>query len=125
VHPPCKSHLGIVQSLRATDGLAACPPRLSSSTATIPTKFQLKFGEASKDTGHHPANGVRGVDSLAKGTQHDAALAKLTDGRHDLGGVTAQAVDTDHHDGVAFSGIVQQRSKAGTLLASRSPSQLV
>ena len=31
--------------------------------------FQLKFGQAGEDTGHHAARGVRGVDSFAQRAQ--------------------------------------------------------
>ena len=37
----------------------------------------------------------------------DAALAEVADRQHDLGGVAAQAVDADDHDGVAGAGVVE------------------
>ena len=48
---------------------------------------------SSSETGeharHHPSWGVRRVDTFAKGTQHNPALAKLTDSRHNLSSVAA------------------------------------
>jgi hypothetical protein len=52
-------------------------------------------------------------------------LSKLTDRGHDLSGIAPQPVDTDNNDGVAFACVVQQRGKAGALLARRCARQLV
>ena len=79
-------------------------------------QLQLKFGQTGEHTGHHAARRVRGVDAFAEGPQHDPTLAKIADGHHHLSGVAAQAVNADHDDGIALPRVVQERSKAGTLL---------
>jgi hypothetical protein len=46
VHPLGQGHLRLVQRLRATDGLPACPPGLACCAATLSTKFEFKLRKA-------------------------------------------------------------------------------
>ncbi len=124
VHPLRQCSLLLIKYFGATDVLSACPTRLPSRSAPLPAKLKFKLSEAGQDAGNHPTCGVRCVDALSNRTEHDPTLAEFADSRHHLGGVAAQAVDADHHDGVAFV-VVQQGSKAMALLAGGSARELV
>jgi hypothetical protein len=109
----------------AAQSTAPRTTRLTRCRTALSAQLQLKLSQARQDAGHHSARSVRGVDALAKRPQHNAALAEVADGGHYLGGVAAQAVDTDNDDGVALARVVEQCGKAGTLLTGRGARQLV
>ena len=112
------------QRLGTTDGLPACPPCVPRCRAALAAQLQLKLRETGEHTSRHPPSGVRRVETFAKATQHNPALPKLTDGRHNLSGVATQPVDTDHDDGVALACVVQEGSEAGALLPRDIPESL-
>jgi hypothetical protein len=88
-----------------------CPRARRASRAAVRRSrpnSKLKLRETGEHASHHPACGVRCVDAFAKGTQHDPALAKLTDGRHNLSGVTAQASALDRARQAALGSIADQ-----------------
>src|ERR1700736_549231 len=125
VHPLRQSGFRLVECLRSSDVLPACPTRLACCRPPLTTQLQLKLRKAGQDARHHPARRIRGVDALAQRPQNDAVLPKLADRRHDLSSVAAQAVDADDNYRVALAGIIQQCGKSGALLPCRSPRQLV
>src|SRR6516162_1499472 len=97
-------------SALAPDSLPPHPSCLPCCRAALPPQLQFKFGEARQHASDHPARGVGGVDAFTKGAQHDSALAKLADCGHHLRSVAAQTVNADHHDSVALTGVVEERS---------------
>jgi hypothetical protein len=47
------------------------------------------------------------VAAFAQPSQHDAAFAQVSDRAHHFGGVAAEAVDADDHDGVSGARVVE------------------
>jgi hypothetical protein len=74
---------------------------------------------------HHPAGRIQRIDPLAQRPKHDPTLSKLADRSHDLSSIAAQAVDTDDNNGIAFACVIEQCSKAGTLLTGERARELV
>jgi hypothetical protein len=125
VHPLRQGRLRFVEGLRSPNRLSACSTCIAGCGTTLASQLQFQFRKTCQYAGHHSASRVRGIDALTKGTKHDPTLAKFTDGRHDLSGVAAQAVDANNDDGVAFSRVSQKSGKARTLFPRGSARQLV
>jgi hypothetical protein len=83
--------------------LPACPTRLTRCGSPLTPEFQLKLGQTREDARHHAACGVRRVDAFPQGAQHDSALPKLANGRHNLRSIAAQAVDADNDYRINFA----------------------
>ena len=110
MHPLCQRSFLLIKRLRPPNRLPTRPPRFPCSRATLATQLQFKLCQARQNARHHPTRRVRRIDALTQRPKHDPALTKLTDGSHHLGSVAPQAINADHHDGVPFTGVVQERS---------------
>jgi hypothetical protein len=106
----------LVRSRVWRPGLPTRPSSMPRCCTALLAQLQLKLGEAGEDSGHHAARGARRIDTFAERPHHDSTLAKVADGGHDLRGVATPPVNPDDHDGVASACVVEERSKAGTLL---------
>jgi hypothetical protein len=87
MHPLGQRRFLGVKRLRPSDVLSTRPPRITRCCSALPTQLQLKLGQARKDTGHHPACRIRGVDALTQRPQNDASLTKLPDRDDDLSSI--------------------------------------
>ena len=92
------------------------PAWLPAPQHAVRAQLKFKLRQAGQDSGHHaPVALAVSMPSLSDRRTMLRSPRSLNRG-HNLSGISAKPVDSNHNNGVACSGVVQQRSKAGPLL---------
>jgi hypothetical protein len=107
-----------VERLGPSDVLATCPACFTGGGAALAAQFKLKLSEACENSGNHSSCGVGRVDAFTQRPEHDFPLSEFANRGHDLRRIASQPVNFDNNDGVARSGVVQERGQTWPLLAS-------